>query len=289
MKSLLTKAIERGAFRYFAKIGMFICPEVGITTVEEIDEGNKYGDGNTYIYKKRNTEIVDVMAFNYTSEEWYCYEIKISKSDFNSNAKKTFVGNYNYYIMPYSLYEKVCKEIPDEIGCYIVVDKDFDEKCKYIKPQLIKRAKKKSLGVDREILYYSMIKSLYRDLEGYERGKPRYINDDRIEDLEWLNGDLKRNKSYLEKQRDELLEKINNKDYCPHCDDFKFRLKMAQKRVERLEVDKDFKNKYYNLKKAIMTTGGYCESIKIDPLLEFIERLEENTNADPLEGWEKDE
>lgn len=39
-----------------------------------------------------------------------CFEIKISKSDFKSIYGHNFVGNYNYYVIPKELYDKLNKE-----------------------------------------------------------------------------------------------------------------------------------------------------------------------------------
>lgn len=238
MKTSLTKSIERGAFRHFAKLGTFICAEVGITTIDTYEKTyNIHNEDYTHIVHERKTEIVDVLAYNYTAKEWYCYEIKISKADFHSKSKKTFIGNYNYYIMPYSLYEKVYNEIPNHIGCYIVADSDFKEDTKYLKPQIVKRAKRQDLMVEWDVLYYSMIKSLYRDVENYERGTPRYINDDRIKNLEYYIAEYKRNNSYLEKYNKELQQKLNDKDYCPRCEELKWNLKRERNANERLKKE----------------------------------------------------
>ena len=46
-----------------------------------------------------------------------CFEIKVTKSDFHSKHGHNFVGNLNYYVMPYQLYKEVKDEIPEGIGC----------------------------------------------------------------------------------------------------------------------------------------------------------------------------
>ena len=45
-----------------------------------------------------------------------CFEIKVTKSDFHSSNGHNFVGNANYYVMPYSLYKEIKAEIPSHIG-----------------------------------------------------------------------------------------------------------------------------------------------------------------------------
>lgn len=83
---------------------------------------------------------------------WRCYEIKVSLSDFRSKAHNTFCGNFNYYVMPKELYEKVKDEIPGHIGVYIGGSN-------------VKRAKRQKLGEDEQILKNSMIRSLCREAE----------------------------------------------------------------------------------------------------------------------------
>ena len=91
------------------------------------------------------------MQYDQSKDIFRCYEIKVSKQDFYSKCKKTFVGNYNYYAMPKELYEEVKQDIPDYVG---VVDKlGF----------CLKKAKKVELKVDKEKLLISMLKSLNRE------------------------------------------------------------------------------------------------------------------------------
>lgn len=96
-------------------------------------------------------ERVDYITYD-TKGIWRCYEIKVSKSDFHSKAKKTFVGHYNYFVLTSELYEEVKSEIPNHIGVYVLGG-------------LVKRAKKQKLSVDEQVLKDSMIRSLYRESE----------------------------------------------------------------------------------------------------------------------------
>lgn len=45
-----------------------------------------------------------------------CFEIKISKSDFESPNGHNFVGNRNYYVVPKELYLSIKDLVPDDIG-----------------------------------------------------------------------------------------------------------------------------------------------------------------------------
>lgn len=128
-KTDVTKALEDSIYKETDKQGTFGCFEVTI---------GWYGN-----------ERVDYMTYN-TKGEWRCYEIKCSKADFHSKAKKTFVGHYNYYVMTKELYEEVKDEIPTHIGVYTY-------------GTIVKRPKKQELQVDEKVLKDSMIRSLYRD------------------------------------------------------------------------------------------------------------------------------
>lgn len=88
-KTQKTREIEHALWRTYPKMGIFGCFEVTI---------GWYG-----------SEIVDFMTYN-TNGEFRCYEIKVSKADFNSKNKVSFVGDFNYYVMPDELYSDLCKD-----------------------------------------------------------------------------------------------------------------------------------------------------------------------------------
>lgn len=95
-------------------------------------------------------ERVDYMTYN-TKDEVRCYEIKVTKSDFHSKAAKTFIGHYNYYVMPLELYQEVKGEIPAHIGVYTG-------------GTYAKKAKRQELGADMQIIKNSLIRSLCREV-----------------------------------------------------------------------------------------------------------------------------
>ena len=121
-------------------------------------------------------EIVDCIKYT-VKREIYCYEIKQSKQDFYSKNALTFIGNYNYFVMPYALYEQVKNDIPKGIGVYVSIEnvetvvqehkygKEYSPK--YISGfnQLIciERAKKQELKADKEVILSSMLRSMQRD------------------------------------------------------------------------------------------------------------------------------
>ena len=111
-----------------------------------------------------------------------CYEIKQSVQDFKSKNKLSFFGNKNYFVMPYSLYEKVKDEIPAKIGVYVAIDhlENMEEETtniygiKHIKRWMqpvdgmkklycIRNAYKVDLKADKEVILSSMLRSMQRD------------------------------------------------------------------------------------------------------------------------------
>lgn len=46
----------------------------------------------------------------------YCYEIKSSVEDFHSKNGHNLIGDFNYYVMPLEVYEKVRDELPYNVG-----------------------------------------------------------------------------------------------------------------------------------------------------------------------------
>lgn len=142
-KTDLTINLEREIWKATAKQGVFGCFEVTI---------GWFG-----------RERVDYITYD-TKGVWRCYEIKVSVSDFRSNAHNTFVGHYNYYVMPKELHDQVKNEIPGHIGVYI------GGGCH-------KRAKRQELGVDEQVLKDSLIRSLAREVgKQYESENPVIVN-----------------------------------------------------------------------------------------------------------------
>jgi hypothetical protein len=132
----LTKQMKTSIWNATKKQGVFGCFEVTIGWF-----------GN---------ERVDYLTYD-TKGIFRCYEVKISKADFHSKAKNTFIGNYNYYVMPYELYKQVKDEIPKHVGVYLGKT-DHPASCE-------KRASKQVLKVDKDIIKDSMIRSMNRDVE----------------------------------------------------------------------------------------------------------------------------
>ena len=139
MKTEVTIALEEQIYKSTAKQGVFGCFEVTIGWF-----------GN---------ERVDYLTYD-TKGIWRCYEIKASVSDFRSPAAKTFIGHFNYFVMPREIYEKVKDEIPSGIGVII-------------NGMSVVKAKRRELGVDEQILKDSMIRSLAREYQQTRRSENR--------------------------------------------------------------------------------------------------------------------
>lgn len=157
-KSELTKQLEKEIFRATQKQGTFGCLEVTIG----------------WFGKER----VDYLTYN-TNGDFKCYEIKISKQDFYSKNHNTFCGDLNYYVMPYELYQQVKQDIPKHIG--VVCGGNS-----------VKKAVRQKCGVDRTVLYESMIRSLSRDLQ------KQYMSED-----DWVIDILKREKNQYKRKAQE--------------------------------------------------------------------------------------
>lgn len=176
-KTDLTKQLERQLWHHTKKRGTFGCFEVTL---------GWYG-------KQR----VDYITYD-TKGVWRCYEVKVSKSDFYSGAVNSFVGNYNYYVMPKELYKEVKQDIPTYIGVYIPNARKLSS---------IKNSRKQELKLDEKTLKDSMIRSLYRESE------KTISNNDALE-IDRLRKDLARSKkkAYQNyKQHMNLLKKMYNK------------------------------------------------------------------------------
>ena len=163
-KTQETLELENAIYKATKKQGIFGCFEVTIG----------------WFGKER----VDYITYD-TNGFWRCYEIKVSKSDFNSKAAHTFVGHFNYYVLTKELYEQVKNEIPTHIGVYIG-------------GVLMKRPKKQQLGVNEQILKNSMIRSLSREFD-------KSINSESIEYVQSLKSDINK----LERQKREEQRRYN--------------------------------------------------------------------------------
>ena len=79
----------------------------------------------TFDYSTEHPIRIDYMKFKPANNtvsgiekgDFYCYEVKSSVEDFHSKNGHNFIGEFNYYVMPENVYEKVKNEIE-----YIIMD-----------------------------------------------------------------------------------------------------------------------------------------------------------------------
>ncbi|MGM9903510.1 hypothetical protein E1H99_09500 [Enterococcus hirae] len=147
MKTPLTIELESSLYHY--------CIEQGGIVVEEVTMPEEHG-------------IVDTLSCLLKvdgSREWRCYELKVTKADFRSTAKLSFVGHYNYFVLPQELYEEVKQEIPNEIG--VLVYRAYSQEEEMPVPGtfvIAKKAMGRELSVPEEALTNRFMASLFREV-----------------------------------------------------------------------------------------------------------------------------
>ncbi|MGJ4851888.1 hypothetical protein ACH6CV_16750 [Bacillota bacterium Meth-B3] len=145
-------------------------------------------------------ERVDYLTLDFKGI-WRCYEVKVSKSDFHSKARTTFIGNLNYYVMPGELYETVKGEVPEHIGVLASYGGDL---------QSVKKAKRQAVKCDEKVLYTSMIRSLYRTYECVKKSDHEPVVAGYKREVARLEGDIRRMRGH---DRDAHLELFRVKSF----------------------------------------------------------------------------
>lgn len=135
--------------------------------------------------------IVDTLSLS-PEQEFTCFELKITKADFHSNAKLSFIGNYNYFVFPRHLVPEVVAEVPENIGILV-----FD----YYEPLLaqshrletpgyfteFKKPIHQPLALDREALLNRFLHSLNREVDKAKQlvtGLKHYSSQQLLQELE---------------------------------------------------------------------------------------------------------
>ena len=147
MKRAETVELENALMAKTVELRTFGCPEVTI---------GWYG-------RKR----VDFMQTNTKGIIW-CYEIKVSVSDFHSKHGHNFYGHYNYYVMTPDLYKEVKDEIPAGVG--VLVGKYLD--CR-------KKATRKKLTAEQaDMMRLYLVRSLSREVKKNWKSKQGKVIDE---------------------------------------------------------------------------------------------------------------
>ncbi|WP_125770247.1 hypothetical protein [Companilactobacillus furfuricola] len=175
MKTKLTKNLESTLYQY--------CYEQSAYVVEEVSMPDKKG-------------IVDTLSYQQLPDgsiEWRCYELKVTKNDFHSKAKLSFIGNYNYFVLPQQLYEEVKDEIPTHIG--VLIYREFDKEALEQADQTLrapgfltvaKKAQYQELQVNEKKLTSHFVASLFREVDKakrVEKGLQLYPDDKLYKEL----------------------------------------------------------------------------------------------------------
>ncbi|MDE7444774.1 MAG: hypothetical protein K2N15_03605 [Lachnospiraceae bacterium] len=125
----------------------------------------------TFDYATQNAVRVDFMKFKPVNNtvsgiekgDFYCYEVKSSVEDFHSKNGHNFIGDFNYYVMPEEVFEKVKNEIPYHVGVFVLDGMHYRGGWHNLK--YVKKAKRK----DRERPVSEMLLMMFRSA-ARERG-----------------------------------------------------------------------------------------------------------------------
>lgn len=197
MKTQLTIEIEEALAVY--------CIENGGIVVEEVSMPAEKG-------------IVDTLACFLQSDgtrQWRCYELKVSKADFRSKAQLSFIGDYNYYVLPKKLYEAVENEIPPEIGVLLYrpyMENEFAAELTAKGTFVVaKKPKKQQLLVSEAELTNRFMASLFREVRKAKRmeyGVRFFPTEKLYQELKLRSQkyDVFEEKNYYERFKEELYE-----------------------------------------------------------------------------------
>ena len=150
---MTTKDIENIAYNYLWKKGWYGVFEVAVPRA---------------IINKYHRERVDFLTYE-TSGIYRAYEIKRDKADFYSNCAWSWIGHYNYFIMPYKLYFEVKDDIPEGIGVWIIRENSKVMEC-------IKRPKKRELLCSSEDMMFALMQAMSREYKKYRKLKDNKSN-----------------------------------------------------------------------------------------------------------------
>lgn len=124
----------------------------------------------TFDYGTSNQVRVDFMKFQPVNNtvsgiekgDFYCYEVKSSLDDFNSKNGHNFIGDYNYYVMPEEVYNKVKDKIPWGVGVY--VPSTLNYKGEWYDLTSVKKATRQNRSRPVAEMLLMMFRSANRDL-----------------------------------------------------------------------------------------------------------------------------
>lgn len=152
-KTAETKKIENYLWKFSQKMNTYRCFEVSM---------------GISVYNQPR-ERVDFLTYS-SDGIVRCYEIKVSLSDFKSTAKKTFFGDYNYFVFTKELYEKLKGTVELRDYLYMGVGVVVEGTGVVIKP------KHKVITAGQKVMIMeSMMRSLSREVDKYYSKNPYWI------------------------------------------------------------------------------------------------------------------
>ena len=112
-----------------------------------------------------NAKRVDYMQFKPKNNtvsgiekgDFYCYEVKSSVEDFHSKNGHNFFGDFNYYVMPKEVYNKVKGQIPYYVGVLVPSEDVWREL------ESVKKAKRRDRTRSLAEMLFMMFRSAARD------------------------------------------------------------------------------------------------------------------------------
>lgn len=125
----------------------------------------------TFDYATNNSVRVDYMRFKPENNtvsgiekgDFYCYEVKSSVEDFHSKNGHNFLGDYNYYVMPEEVYERIKNEIPYNVGVFVPDGKHYSGEWYDLKS--VKKARRKDRARPVSEILLMMFRSARRDVQ----------------------------------------------------------------------------------------------------------------------------
>lgn len=151
--------------------------EVERTFLDFLEEKREMAVPESVLGHHRQHGVVDILTYTGKSKSngrgrrrsrevtMRCYEIKVSKADFFSKSKWSFVGDYNYFVMPIDLYRELEKEIPPHVGVFAYWGTQ-NGKGSFTS---VKRATKQAPKIETSEFVHEFIVSLYRDARRWQK------------------------------------------------------------------------------------------------------------------------
>ena len=123
----------------------------------------------TFDYSTTHSVRVDYMKFKPLNNtvggiekgDFYCFEVKSCVDDFKSKNGHNFIGDFNYYVMPFDVYEEIKNLVPYNVG--VLTEKTDRIGRSYL--ECTKKARRKDRERPVSEMLLMMFRSANRDLK----------------------------------------------------------------------------------------------------------------------------